>query len=708
VKIRIDRTELTLFLLLWLTYAYFYQSTLHNEAARFDQMRAVVQDHTLRINDYWWNSADVIHYYKHGQDYIYPNKAPGMALLCAVPFALLWGVVLLLKAIGLPAWFQWHALVYLTTVFTVSLLSALAAVATYRVVAKMTGNSFVSVLAVLGIWLGTLVFPFSTLFFSHQFTAALLSIAFYLLFRFARDEPMSFREQLVTTGLAGALMSFSIASEYPAVLPVALLSIYGAWSLTRSNLAIRAKLLILGAWGCGMWLGCGTLLTYNLLAFGRPFYIPYEAYATKGAFFSGTYSQGWLGLHLPKLPEFLRALETITFSSQIGMLHLHVEDWFVYACNPVLWIAVPGLAVMILNRKWRAEALLVTGIVIMYVLFVTSYGSSSYDWCGAVYFGSRHLIPLLPFVALPLGFGALRLRFIFYPLLALSIFYMLLDTAIEPRVPYPHENTARDMLVPDFIRGQFGQNVSTLFDDPRMVTRDSTAFNLGKLVGLPAPYQLTPLLLWWLFAGGMLLFRVTKPTSARAPMQLVLDKSWAPEEKQPFPSFGLIALALFILAINVPPVVHAAAASLRHPRNGLLGKYYRNATWSGEPVDVQVDQQIDFDWSKRTPLPAPFSVDWTGKLIIEQSGNYTFGLVADDGALLTIDGRTVVDVMHVLLQKRTGTVNLVAGLHTIQVRYFNALFGGSVRLWWTQTGHPEQIVPAEALIPPSATPAQQR
>jgi len=700
---KLSQTELLLFLLLWLTYGYFYQGTSHNEAARFDQMRAVIQDHTLQINKYWWNSADIIHHYQRGQDYIYPNKAPGMALLCALPFTLLWGVVLLLKTIGLPAWFQWHALVYLTTLFTVSLLSSIAAVAIYRVLLRMSGSSYFSVLAVLGIWLGTLVFPFSTVFFSHQFTAALLAIAFYLLFELARGEPMPSRQQIGVSVIAGALMSFAIASEYPAVLPVALLSIYGAWAVRRSDLSAKSKLLMAAAWACGMFVGGGTLLVYNLAAFGNAFYIPYQAYAAKGAYFSATYSQGWLGLHWPNLAQFLNAFNTVAFSSQIGMLHLHFENWFVYACNPVLWLALPGLGVMIWKRKWTAEALLVIALIVAYIMFIVSYGTSVYDWCGAVYFGSRHLIPLLPFLALPLCFGARLLRFVFYPLLALSIFYMLLDTAIEPRVPYPHENAARDMLIPDYIRGHFAQNTSALFDDPRNVTKDSTAFNLGKLVGLPAALQLTPLLAWWAIAGSVLLHRVTNRAKKNGALQLVLDKTWAPEEKRPLPIFGPAVLALFAIAINLPPIIHSAAASFRHPTNGLLGKYYRNANWSGPPADVEVDREINFDWSKTLPLQPPFSVEWTGNILIEQEGSYTFGLIADDGALIKIDNQVVVDAMHSLLQKRTGTINLSAGLHSIDVRYFNALFGGSIRLSWTLTGRPEQIVPANVLIPPPST-----
>ena len=69
------------------------------------------------------------------------------------------------------------------------------------------------------------------------------------------------------------------------------------------------------------------------------------------------------------------------------------------------------------------------------------------------------------------------------------------------------------------------------------------------------------------------------------------------------------------------------------------------------------------------------------------------------GLSKSFDGRTVVDATSVLLQKQTGAIQLASGFHSIHVKYFNTLFGGSVRLFWTPPGRPEQIVPAEVLRP---------
>jgi hypothetical protein len=83
---------------------------------------------------------------------------------------------------------------------------------------------------------------------------------------------------------------------------------------------------------------------------------------------------------------------------------------------------------------------------------------------------------------------------------------MLLATAVEPRVPYPFENPARDSFLPDYLHGQLAQNTDTLFDpEHRKLTKDSTAFNLGKVARLHGSYQLAPLMLWWLVIGSALL-----------------------------------------------------------------------------------------------------------------------------------------------------------------------------------------------------------
>jgi hypothetical protein len=696
-----NRVELLLFVLLFGTYAFFYQSTHHNEASRFDQMRAVIEKHELAINHYWWNTADIIHYPKNGSDRVYPNKAPGMTLLGLIPFSAICAGMSALYHFGLPGWAYWHLVTYLTTLFMVGGLSALAAVAIYRVLKELTGKTYISAMAIIAVWLGTLAFPYSTLFFSHQFVAALLAFAFVCLFWVGRAEA-SLRYQLISTFGAGLLMSFSVASEYPTILLAAILCVYGAWRIFRLKLSVPERGMFAVTGAVGALFGVAMLLLYNAVAFGKLFYVPYESYARTGADFSATYSHGWLGLHWLGIHPFLHALASITIYPQIGMFYLGIEHWRVYACSPVLWLCVPGLVFMIWKKNLRAEGLLILAMTVAYVVFITSYGTWSYDWAGASYFGCRHMIPLLPFLALPLCFGARILRPIFYPLLAISIFYMLIGTATEPRVAIPYENTARDLLIPDYLRARFAQNTDALFDGQRNLAKDSAAFNIGKLLRLPAHLQLMPLLAWWLIGGaGLLIICRKQDQSARLP-EAPADENVGrtPRTFLP-PRIALAGLVLFVLAAAVPPIIHHSVASSRFKQHGLLGKYYANGTCTGTPTDVQVDDEINFDWTKSLPMQPPFSIEWTGRIAIERPNNYVFGLIADDGAVLEIDDKVVVDVSKgPILQKQMGSINLSPGLHNVRLKYFNLMFGGLIRWTWIGPAHGEEIVPSEVLIPP--------
>ncbi len=77
-------TALTLFLTSFVSYAYFYQGTGQNEAARLDSIRAFLDTGSLIIDRFVFNSADVI--MKDG--HYYSGKAPGTFFLGILPFAI--------------------------------------------------------------------------------------------------------------------------------------------------------------------------------------------------------------------------------------------------------------------------------------------------------------------------------------------------------------------------------------------------------------------------------------------------------------------------------------------------------------------------------------------------------------------------------------------------------------------------------------------
>ena len=66
-----------------------------------------------------------------------------------------------------------------------------------------------------------------------------------------------------------------------------------------------------------------------------------------------------------------------------------------------------------------------------------------------------------------------------------------------------------------------------------------------------------------------------------------------------------------------------------------------------------------------------FAIDYTGRFWVSKPGKYRFALASDDGSILYIDGKRVIenDKQHQLKEK-SGTVKLKTGAHDIRVSYF--------------------------------------
>src|SRR5919197_3737405 len=64
-------------LVVFISYAYFYQAGGWNQNSRFDLVRAILEQHTLRIDSYHSNTEDKALF----QGHYYSDKAPGVVLL---------------------------------------------------------------------------------------------------------------------------------------------------------------------------------------------------------------------------------------------------------------------------------------------------------------------------------------------------------------------------------------------------------------------------------------------------------------------------------------------------------------------------------------------------------------------------------------------------------------------------------------------------
>jgi hypothetical protein len=86
--------------------------------------------------------------------------------------------------------------------------------------------------------------------------------------------------------------------------------------------------------------------------------------------------------------------------------------------------------------------------------------------------------------------------------------------------------------------------------------------------------------------------------------------------------------------------------------------------------------------------PYNFGFVFVGKIIVPESGEYTFRLDSDDGSRLKIDGTTLIeyDGIHGTGQPKRAKISLSAGRHDFRVDYFQGSYGKGLVLDWSGPG----------------------
>jgi hypothetical protein len=474
--------EFWLFLICFISFAYFYPGAGDNETARFDSIRALLDEGHFYVDSFAYNSADLI---KVGEHY-YSSKAPGTMILALPVYWLTDRILMHLRWINPDV--EKHWVCYLSSLFTVGFFSALTSVFIYKLGLRLKIPHQYSAVVALSLVFGTILFPFSTVFFGHAILAFLVLFASFQILA----EDLNYRK----LWLAGLAMGFAVVVEFPAAIADGILLIFAVWILRRKPLRLILHLIL--AIGVGLL----PLLIHNYLAFGNPFFITYSAYAAQGSAFQA-HKYGILGIRLPFLSaqlwhQFFHNLAEITFRPLRGLFFL----------NPVLWLILPGFA--ILFSQWekntlKKETLLSFSLCAAYFIFNASYGNSIVYWGGGASFGPRHLSAMIPLLSIPF-FGLVskpKLRLLLGPFSASSVFICTIGTAIQPLAPYGPNNLFFEWYLPRFLAGKFSTNLNGVFSHVP-ITADSVAFNWGKFMGLPGPYQLWPLLLFWLLAAAIL------------------------------------------------------------------------------------------------------------------------------------------------------------------------------------------------------------
>ncbi len=154
---------------------------------------------------------------------------------------------------------------------------------------------------------------------------------------------------------------------------------------------------------------------------------------------------------------------------------------------------------------------------------------------------------------------------------------------------------------------------------------------------------------------------------------------------------------------NRAVVPHDVLFRMRQPDEGLTTYYYPNADWHGPPLFERVTPILFLAWSDPDPIPGEFSARFVGSLRVAKSGTYGFQIDADDGATLVIDGKVIGQCVINKFNTFPTSVELSAGDHPIEIRYFQLGGGDALNVFWQPPGDELGLIPPQCLVPLAST-----
>ncbi len=476
---------LGVFVILLSSYAFFWHARDWNISSRLMLTYALADRGTVLINGLEDHTRDRA---RIGSRF-YSDKSPGLSLFAVPPY------LLARTAFGLPhhplnrrgeGFTHWPA-DYWITLATSGLATALTGSLLVLLAFQLGCGPRRSALVGLSYGLATPAYVYATLAYGHQVTAFLL-LGSYSLIQGAASK----NHQLVRFGLAGFLASYAVVVELQ-VGPVA--AILGAYVLTLVVLRkIRANAIL--AFVLGGLLPALILLGYNLYAFGSPL--------DMGYFHEDI--QQFAEVHSARNPLGVRPPD---WSKALPLIWGRYRGLFFYA--PIAMLAVPGWIVLLGRRSWMS---LIVSLTVCLAVFLVNL--SYPEWTGGWSTGPRLLVPMLPFLMLPvaafLAWGGRGATFLASLLGLAGGLLMLLCQGAGARFPQNLPDPLVQMILPIWRRGgPFARNLVSE-GAPRWV---------GSLDPSGRWMQFAPLVLaQFLAIGGLLLVRSRKagsPTSQNAP-----------------------------------------------------------------------------------------------------------------------------------------------------------------------------------------------
>ncbi len=399
------RAVLGVFLITFLSYAFFWQARDWNSASRLMLTYALGDRGTVSINGLDQQTGDKAFY----RGLYYSDKLPGFSCLGLTPYLVATRIFHLPPhPINQPGFAYWPA-DYWVTLATSGLASALTCALLVWLSLQLGCGHRSAILVGLAYGLATPAYAYATLAYGHQASAFALLASFALLWRRSgrslagqksltlpspggRGEgyrsPLPPGEGARKAGegprlwtrtsmlLAGAFAAYASVLELQ-VGPVS--AILGLWCVAQAITKQRSwndvAFFALGASGPTLFLAL-----YNIRAFGSPFEMGYFHHAT--ARFAEVHSKdNPLGLNLPNIA----IVGELLWGQKRGLL--------IFA--PI--VALTPFGVVGLFKRGETSLAIVISLIMLSIFCVNlSYP----EWTGGWSTGPRLLVPLLPFALL--------------------------------------------------------------------------------------------------------------------------------------------------------------------------------------------------------------------------------------------------------------------------------------------------------------------
>jgi hypothetical protein len=353
------------------------------------------------------------------EGHYYADKPPGVSIL-SVPVVMATRAVL--EATGASSdptgAAALETYIRAAAIIVISLPAALAVLLVYLMALRFGASAGAATFAACALAVGTPYFGWSSTFFAHALSGAILVGAMAL--------SVLNRASGWVAPAAGLLLGFLLVVDITAAPAGALV---GLFILLRSEHRVRTFVGL----AIGGLIGLAPLLIYNQLAFASPFRMGYSQ--VQG--FAGM-QQGFFGIGLPQ-PMVLGEL---LFGHFRGLLPL----------APVLLLVPIGLVSMFRYLPTRSVAIVITGVVLSFLLINAGY----YYWDGGSSTGPRHLVAALPLASLALAFAwppGWPAKLVALLLLVVSLLISLVVASVDPMSPPWFEQPFLGYLLPGFFQG---------------------------------------------------------------------------------------------------------------------------------------------------------------------------------------------------------------------------------------------------------------